>query len=94
MTVESPRDRLAPDPQAKPHPLTTPAAVRRLWIIGCGILAVTVLAEPFVSLHPHFGIDGWFGFHAWFGFLTCVAMVVFAKILGIFLKRKDRYYDD
>jgi len=25
--------------------------------------------------------------------ITCVAMVIFAKGLGIFLKRKDTYYD-
>lgn len=94
MTVEIPTSRLEPDPQARPHPITQPQAVRRLWFAGCGILAVTVVAEPFVHLHPHFGFDGWFGFHAWYGFLTCVAMVVFAKVLGIFLKREDRYYGD
>ena len=42
----------------------------------------------------YFGVDGWFGFGAAFGFLSCLAMVLFAKGLGIFLKRKDSYYDE
>jgi len=38
-------------------------------------------------------IDGWFGFHAVYGLLACVAMVLFAKFLGIYLKRGEDYYD-
>ena len=35
-----------------------------------------------------------FGFFAAFGFFACLAMVLFAKFLGVFLKRPDSYYDD
>ncbi|WP_413203823.1 hypothetical protein [Rhodospirillum sp. A1_3_36] len=93
MSVEIPNGPIEPIADPKPHWLTTPETIRKLWFIGLGILALTVIAEPFVHMHPHFGFDGWFAFNAWFGFLTCVGMVVFAKILGIFLKRKDTYYD-
>jgi hypothetical protein len=48
----------------------------------------------FVHAHPSFQIDGTFGFYAWFGLVVCVGMVLFAKALGIFLKRKETYYDD
>ncbi|MEM7193388.1 MAG: hypothetical protein AAF402_00470 [Pseudomonadota bacterium] len=63
------------------------------------ILVIAVIPEFFVHHHPHFeqegvAIDTSFGFFAWYGFLTCAAMVVGAKILGIFLKREDSYYDD
>jgi multicomponent Na+:H+ antiporter subunit D len=44
-------------------------------------------------VHGHFGADGWFGFGA-FGFLSCVAMVVFAKLLGLLVKRPESYYRD
>jgi hypothetical protein len=44
--------------------------------------------------HSYFWIDGTFGFYSWYGLLTCAAMVLFAKGLGVFLKRDDTYYDD
>jgi hypothetical protein len=65
-----------------------------LWRIGGALLALTLLAQVFVHLHAWFGIDGWFGFHAVYGFLSCVAMVLLAKLLGVLLKRPDTYYDD
>ena len=75
------------------HWLRRPETIRRLWIVGIAVLAVLVLLQAAVAIHGHFGVDGTFGFNAWFGFASCVAMVVFAKILGIFLKRRDSYYD-
>lgn len=76
------------------HWLTRPETIRKLWIVSVVVLALTVVAELFVHGHPHFGFDGWHAFYAVYGFITCVGMVVFAKLLGIFLKRKDTYYDD
>ena len=60
---------------------------------------LALLPEFFLHHHPHFEesgftLDGGFGFYAWYGFLTCAGMVALAKILGIFLKRKDTYYDE
>ncbi len=76
------------------HWLSRPETIRKLWRIFGAILALTVLAQIFISVHGHFGVDGWFGFSAAYGFLTCVAMVVFAKVLGLVLKRPDTYYED
>jgi ABC-type polysaccharide/polyol phosphate export permease len=45
-------------------------------------------------VHGHFGVDGWLGFNAAFGFLACVAMVLFAKVLGWLVKRPEHYYRD
>ncbi len=67
---------------------------RKLWIGGGCILLLCVLAELLLERHAHFGIDGWFGFQALYGFVTCVAMVVLAKLLGVLIKRQDDYYDD
>ncbi len=76
------------------HWLVRPGTIRILWMVFIVVLALTIVPEFGVDLHPHFGVDGIFGFHAWYGFLTCCAMVVAAKVLGIFLKREDTYYDD
>jgi len=74
--------------------IVRPEGIRALWWMFAAVLALTVLAELVVHLHPHFEIESWFGFHAWFGFLACVAMVLAAKALALALKRKDTYYDD
>jgi hypothetical protein len=75
------------------HWLTRASTIRRLWVIFIIVLAATVLADLFVSHHPYFGLEGTFGFGAWFGFASCVAMILFAKGLGVLLKRPDSYYD-
>lgn len=76
------------------HWLVRPRSIRWLWIGGIALLALTVLAEVWMHPHPYFGIDGTFGFNAWYGFGTCVLMVLFAKLLGLGLSRKDTYYDE
>tara|TARA_Y100000590_G_scaffold428860_1_gene540656 strand:- start:457 stop:696 length:240 start_codon:yes stop_codon:yes gene_type:complete len=57
------------------------------------ILGLVVLIESFIQLHPHFDIERLFGFYAIFGFLSCVGLIIFAKLLGFLIKRKDDYYD-
>jgi hypothetical protein len=76
------------------HWLTRPDTIRKLWILFIAVLAATVVADFFVTRHPHFGLDGSFGFGAWFGFLSCVVLIVGAKALGVVLKRPDTFYDD
>ena len=90
------RGGIAP-PTARPgepvHWLVRPRTVRGLWIGFSLILAALVLGDFLVHGHPGFGIDGTFGFYAWYGLGTCVAMVLFAKALGLILKRPDTYYE-
>jgi hypothetical protein len=74
------------------HWLVRPKTIRLLWWIFGAILALTVLAQIFIHVHAYFTVDGWFGFYALYGFLTCVGMVVGAKLLGFVLKRPDDYY--
>ena len=77
----------------KQHWLVRPATIRLLWVVFAVILALTVLAGLFTQVHARFGLDGSFAFYAWYGFVTCIGLVVFAKLLGRLLQRKDRYYD-
>ncbi len=74
--------------------LDEPRNVKRLWRAFLVVLALTVAAELFVTLHPDFAIERVFAFHAWFGFVSCVAMIAVAKALALFLKRPDTYYDE
>lgn len=74
--------------------LLKPHTIRTLWVIFALLLALSVVAEVFIHTHARFGIDGSLGFHAWFGGAACIGIIVIAKLLGIFLKRRDTYYDD
>jgi hypothetical protein len=74
------------------HWLDQPRNVKRVWRGFLVVLALTVLAEVIVRLHPHFAIESVFGFSAWFGFLACAAMIIVAKALALLLKRPDTYY--
>jgi hypothetical protein len=68
--------------------------VRRLWVIFLAVLAATLAVEPFVEWHPHFSVERLFGFNALYGFLACAALILVAKGIGLFVKRKDDYYDE
>lgn len=76
------------------HWLARPATIRLLWRIFIAVLVLTVVAQTFIYIKGYFGADGWFGFAAAFGFLSCLAMVLFAKLLGFGLKRSEDYYAD
>jgi len=74
------------------HWLTRPATIRKLWWGSSVLLVLTVLAQLLVYTKGYFTVDGWFGFGALYGFLSCLLMVLFAKGLGVFLKRPNNYY--
>lgn len=76
------------------HWLLRKENISKLWVGFIVILILTVLAGLFVHQHESFGIEDSVGFFAWYGFVTCVGMVVFAKLLGVILKRPENYYDD
>lgn len=73
--------------------LVTGSAVRLLRWTFVAALAALAGADLLIPHHPHFGIDGTFGFAAWFGFLSCVVLVLAAKLLGVLLQRPESYYD-
>ena len=75
------------------HWLDEPRNVKRLWRGFLGLLALTVLAELVVSLHPHFDIESLPAFHAAYGFLACAVMIAAAKAIGALLKRPDTHYE-
>ena len=78
--------------QEKKHWLMRPENIKKLWWGFSIVLALTVLAQFFVYVKGYFTVDGWFGFGAIYGFLSCLLMVLFAKALGLVLKRPNNYY--
>ena len=74
--------------------LSKPSTIKKLWIGFVVVLVLTVVAQFFVKVKGYFGVDDWFAFPAIFGFVSCLIMVIFAKLLGAFLKRDERYYDE
>jgi hypothetical protein len=74
------------------HPFTQTGA-RRLKIAGIVILVIAVLAGIIAPTHGVDALSGEFAFNALFGFLACLGLIGFARLLGVVLKRGDRYYD-
>ncbi len=65
-----------------------------LWRIFIAVLALTVAAERLIQAHPHFAVERVFAFNAVYGFAACAALILVAKGIGRFVKRKDDYYDE
>ena len=80
--------------EKKLHWLVRPSTIRKIWIGSSVVLALTVLAQTVFYIKGYFGFDAWFGFGAIYGFASCLAMVLVAKFLGLFLKRPQDYYDE
>lgn len=57
---------------------------RRVLIV---LLALAVLAELAMTLHPHFAIEALFGFRAWFALLATLVLAAFALALARVLAR-------
>ena len=78
----------------KLHWLVRPSTIRKLWIGSSIVLALTVLAQTVIYVKGYFGFDAWFGFGAVYGFVSCLVMVLVAKLLGLVLKLPQGYYDE
>ena len=74
------------------HWLVRPSTIRKLWIGFSIVLAIVVAAQAVIYIKGYFGVDAWFGFGAVYGFVSCLIMVLVAKLLGFVLKRPENYY--
>jgi hypothetical protein len=75
------------------HWLQRPGTTRLLKIALGVLLVLSLIPDFFIHQHAYFGIEDRFGFYAWYGFGAAVVLVVVAKVLGIFIRRKDTYYE-
>lgn len=76
----------------RPHWLDQPRNVKLLWRGFLVVMALAILAELIVTLHPHFAIESYFGFNAWFGLLVCALLGLVSKAISVLLKRPETYY--
>lgn len=65
-----------------------------IWKAFIAVLALTVGVQFLIEEHPHFALERLFAWNALYGFLACAALILIARALGVFLKRRDDYYDD
>lgn len=73
--------------------LDNPKNIKLLWAllyITCGVL---VILDLFIPKEGAFGFDRFFGFYSLLGFVSCAVLILFSKLLGIFLKKREDYYD-
>ena len=73
--------------------LDEPGNVKKIIWALFAVCAALFLADAFYHKHSHFEVENFFGFYAIFGFVVCVALVLAAKGMRVFLMRSEDYYD-
>jgi len=70
-----------------------PKNVKRFLGIFYVSLLILLVLDFFIHKHAEFPWEGAVNFFAVYGFLSCVLLIFIAKILRIFVKRDEDYYD-
>ncbi|MGD8984137.1 MAG: hypothetical protein PVH99_10685 [Desulfobacteraceae bacterium] len=70
-----------------------PENIKKLWIMLYAICGLLIIPDLMTRRHAYFGFDGFFGFYALLGFVSCAALILFSKLVGLVLKVKENYYD-
>jgi len=73
--------------------LDEPGNVQKIIWALFAVCAALFLADAFYHKHSYFEAENFFGFYAIFGFVVCVALVLAAKGMRVFLMRSEDYYD-
>lgn len=71
-----------------------PGNLKRFLKVFYASLVLLVIADFFVEKHPYFAFEGAPSFFAAYGFISCVLLVLVAKVLRLFLMKGEDYYDD
>ena len=64
-----------------------------LWVFFSS-LVVLLVVDFFIGKHPDFAFEGVPNIFAAYGFISCVMLVLVAKVLRMILMREEDYYDD
>ena len=67
--------------------------IRKCKIVFGIVLLVSVLLEFFIERHGHFRWEMILGNRAIFGFFACAGLIFFSKLIGLWLKKKEDYYE-
>jgi hypothetical protein len=69
-----------------------PEAVKRFLWSFYAVLGVLLVVDFFIPKHGAFPWEGAPDFFAVYGFISCVLLIYIAKILRLFIRRKEDYY--
>ncbi|HVS64708.1 MAG TPA: hypothetical protein VMT85_14530 [Thermoanaerobaculia bacterium] len=83
--------------RGKRHVWDDPQNVRRLIVFVFAACAVVALLDLAVHRHSPFehgelALEGTWFFYAWYGFVSCVGLVLAAKLLRRLVMREPEYY--
>ena len=70
-----------------------PRNVKRLLVCFYCSLAVLLVIDFFIHKHAYFPWEGWTNFFAAYGFVSCVLLIFIAKIIRLFIKRNEDYFE-
>ncbi len=70
-----------------------PGNFRRFMAFFFASLVVLLVVDFFIAKHGYFGWEDVPDFFAAYGFVSCVLLVLAAKVLRIIVKRREDYYD-
>ncbi len=70
-----------------------PENVKRLLGIFYASLVVLLIVDFFIHKHAEFPWEESPVFFAAYGFVSCVVVIFTAKLLRVFTKRDEKYYD-
>lgn len=70
-----------------------PRNVKRFLLAFYGCLALLLLVDPFIHKHGDFEWENMPAFFAAYGFISCVLLILIARILRRWVKRDENYYD-
>ncbi|MEE9610763.1 MAG: hypothetical protein V3W19_05895 [Desulfatiglandales bacterium] len=70
-----------------------PKNVKRFLGIFYLSLLFLLILDFFIHKHADFAWEGFPDFFAAYGFISCVLLIFIAKVLRLFIKRDENYYD-
>jgi hypothetical protein len=70
-----------------------PENVKRLLKFFYASLILLLIIDFFIHKHAEFPWEGVPDFFAAYGFISCVLLIFIAKLLRIFIKRKENHYE-
>lgn len=73
------------------------AKIKRGFYVLLAVVLVCEVVLPLVfpGAHHHFGFESFPGWGSLYGFLSCIAIIVLSKLIGIaWLMKREDHYDD
>jgi len=70
-----------------------PRNVKRLLVFFYLTLVALLVVDFFIHKHADFSWEKAPNFFAVYGYVSCVVLIFVAKLMRIFIKRDEKYYD-